>query len=159
MDEWRRAYINYRGLKKLIKRVAEHRAVREALEQSEAQSSGAHSVQNSATRLLARSKTRLFLRGSRQDGGYGATSQHQGDALTVPNVTLKGTGLRLLDESRDAEAEAPYHLFFGKPTNEPERMDDDEEMGGENVSGVSTGEGGPLRRRSSTWVVPQADRT
>ena len=28
MDEWRRAYLNYHGLKKLIKRVKEHRDTR-----------------------------------------------------------------------------------------------------------------------------------
>jgi len=158
VDEWRRAYIKYRGLKKLIKRVAEHRAAREACAQGGATSGAVQSVQNSATRLLARSRSHFFSSGSRQEGGYGATAQGEGEPL-VPPVTLKGTGLGLLDESTDAEAEPPYHLFFGKPTNEPGHLKDTEALTDENMSGLSFGQDRPAALRSVTWVIPQADRT
>jgi len=158
VDEWRRAYINYRGLKKLIKRVAEHHAARETCTQGGTQSDATHSVQSSATRLLARSKSHFFSSGNRQEGGYGSTTRNDEGQPSVPPVSLKGTGLGLLDESRDAEAEPPYHLFFGKPTDEPMYMNDDDAPADENLSHPSSGEDRPLARRSSTWVVPQADR-
>lgn len=155
VDEWRRAYINYRGLKKLIKRVAEHRAAREACAQTEASSSGVHTVQSSASRLLARRKSHFFLGGARQDGGYGATQRCEGQPQ-VPEVSLKGTGLGLLDERQDTEAETPYHLLFGKTTNEPMQMADTEEST-EEEGRPSAGTRNPPRR-TSTWVVPQTDR-
>ena len=100
MDEWRKAYINYSGLKKLIKRVEAHwRARREA----------SVSVRSPMFPPSVRARTSEFVRrgsllsrdsrvpdyGSTQDAGDRPV-ERAGPAL--PEVSLEGTGLSLADE-------------------------------------------------------------
>lgn len=117
MDEWRRAYLNYHGLKKLIKRVKEHRDTRLiqsfGTEQKPLPSSTTDTTLSPASRLL-RSGTTLFARKQGQVANYGAIPSESSDPESqwppVPNVSLEGTGLRISDDSEVEEEEcAPTH--------------------------------------------------
>ncbi|CAO1616290.1 unnamed protein product [Jaminaea pallidilutea] len=108
VEEWRRAYINYRGLKKLIKRVAAHHRQRLiALADGHAAGNGDLGLQYQGS-----------SKGQRQEESFGAlrdcikaaqegTSTYGSTGSTVdlaamppplveiPSITLEGTGLKL----------------------------------------------------------------
>lgn len=121
VPEWRKVYIEYRGLKKLIKRVAEHREARLRIEAEQnlaghqssstavapaTPSSGAgdpfirrrnpaavNHLDQEAQNTLASSA------GYTQRNDYGGTRTPAPAAPSIPPVSLQGTGLRLSSES------------------------------------------------------------
>lgn len=106
VDEWKRAYINYRGLKKLIKRVHEHYEER---------------IQGSqlAPSLMppGRAASRFFNRGferrtldSDNVANYGSTQESLNleAQWLLPEVTLEGTGLEYEDDEYN-EVAPGYH--------------------------------------------------
>lgn len=97
MDEWRKAYINYRGLKKLIKRVNEHYEARQNFEMQRGVLKQPQPARTQAARLLRRS-TDVF-RKSHRVPNYGSTEEQPG----IPPVTLDGTGLTLPNTSKASQ--------------------------------------------------------
>jgi len=90
VDEWRRAYINYRGLKKLIKRVQQYHDARLARQAQGHQDTG-------RMPLIRRATLQSFLTGS--NANYGAIQEDNLEANEpLPTVDLRGTSLRLDDE-------------------------------------------------------------
>lgn len=133
VDEWRKAYLNYAGLKKLIKRVKAHYDARQTGTVPVSEPSS-----HPAARLL-RGSTSYLTRGQRTVPQYGAL----GDPETqepLPRVTLDGTGLeadalpaepvRATDKMLGAGLEATIsrqfdeqeRLFFYALDHEVERM-------------------------------------
>ncbi|WFD29677.1 Xenotropic and polytropic retrovirus receptor 1 [Malassezia sp. CBS 17886] len=104
VDEWRRAYIKYRGLKKLVKRVDAHYRARMEREHPTALSKFQEPARQQAAELLRRGTRSLFSRGRADVPNYGSTSAPGGD---IPPVSLSGTGLHLAgggdDEDTDIE--------------------------------------------------------
>ncbi|WFD42121.1 Xenotropic and polytropic retrovirus receptor 1 [Malassezia psittaci] len=93
VDEWRKAYIDYRGLKKLIKRVDAHykaRMAQEARSQPLERPPAAHS----RAKNLFRRGTNAFRLDNSSVPNYGSTEE-QPMLDEIPPVTLDGTNLRL----------------------------------------------------------------
>lgn len=101
MDEWRKAYINYRGLKKLIKRVDEHYELRQARNSQMRFPNMPEQARNRAARLIRRG-TSVFK------GSNGAPEYKDPEPGAIedelPEVSLKDTGLSLLHGAADIEA-------------------------------------------------------
>ncbi|WFC98037.1 Xenotropic and polytropic retrovirus receptor 1 [Malassezia yamatoensis] len=93
VDEWRKAYIDYRGLKKLIKRVDAHYKARMAEEARNQPLERPPAVHSRAKNFFRRGANAL-----RQDNSfvpnYGSTEE-QPMLDDIPPVTLDGTNLRL----------------------------------------------------------------
>ncbi|KAN0062004.1 Xenotropic and polytropic retrovirus receptor 1 [Thecaphora frezii] len=127
VPEWKKVYIQYRGLKKLIKRVAEHRQARLAYE---AQLANASAQQTPAASSLGSNESELRRRnapqsaattagadnathdshqgsslarsqGNRYPTNYGGTSTDNPPAIQLPPVRLNGTGLCLAGDDPD----------------------------------------------------------
>ncbi|KAI3625780.1 hypothetical protein CBS9595_001141 [Malassezia furfur] len=92
VDEWRKAYINYRGLKKLIKRVHEHHEARIALKLEVPVPNVPQPARTRAGKLLRRG-TSFFTNKSDSLPHYGSTDDDRFSEL--PPVSLEGTGLSL----------------------------------------------------------------
>lgn len=86
VDEWRKAYLNYAGLKKLIKRVKQHYDARKTGRVPVSESSS-----HPAARLL-RGGPSYLARGQRTVPKYGALGDPE-EQDPLPSVTLDGTGL------------------------------------------------------------------
>ncbi|WFD07701.1 Xenotropic and polytropic retrovirus receptor 1 [Malassezia vespertilionis] len=99
VDEWRKAYINYRGLKKLIKRVDEHYQRRkDNLPEPDV------GAQRSRTKQLFWRGTAIFPH-TNDVPNYGGTDNG------IPPVSLKGTGLTLAGtHDREALQDAHHHI-------------------------------------------------
>ncbi|GAC98206.1 hypothetical protein PHSY_005795 [Pseudozyma hubeiensis SY62] len=128
VPEWRKVYIQYRGLKKLIKRVAEHREARLRL-QAELDIPHAHSsstaIAGSASspdpyirrRIPAGASstnsdreaqsTLASSSGYKQRTDYGGTNGPAPSLPQLPPVTLQGTGLRLSSDSPSYDGSTP----------------------------------------------------
>ncbi|KAK0522883.1 Xenotropic and polytropic retrovirus receptor 1 [Tilletia horrida] len=116
VPEWRRSYVNYGGIKKLIKRVAEHRRQRLNLELAKTVSRNSGkttpTVLGSATSALRRRRSSnaqpgtsgFFVHQAPTYGAAGTESQRNGVDLeanfTLEPISLEGTGLHLLDEAQ-----------------------------------------------------------
>ncbi|EST09069.1 EXS, C-terminal [Kalmanozyma brasiliensis GHG001] len=119
VPEWRKVYIEYRGLKKLIKRVAEHREARLRLE-AEQNLAGHQSSSTAVAPATPSGSADPFLRrrnpaanhldheaqttlassaGYTQRNDYGGTRTPAAPQPSIPPVSLQGTGLRLSSES------------------------------------------------------------
>lgn len=110
--EWRRAYINYRGLKKVIKRVDARRTARISrdLSRSPSKSSSKRALGTTFDGIRRRASGRNdgndgddndhYISTSRKRRNYGGTGRGAGltddeEEDTLPRVTLDGTGLAL----------------------------------------------------------------
>lgn len=120
--EWRRAYINYRGLKKVIKRVEARRKARISrdLSRFSTRSSSNKSFASTLEGIRKRANVKgigwttddedadasLYATG-RQGQSYGARGRGAGltdddeEDVTLPRVTLEGTGLALASYDDD----------------------------------------------------------
>lgn len=96
MDEWRKAYINYHGLKKLIKRVQAHYDARKTQHVSVREDAATQVATHPAARLL-RSSTSLFTRRVTEYGSINDPETQE----ELPPVSLEGTGLHLKGEVCD----------------------------------------------------------
>ncbi|SPC61882.1 related to putative phosphate transporter 1 [Ustilago sp. UG-2017b] len=135
VPEWKKVYIQYRGLKKLIKRVAEHREARLRLE---AEHGLARAPSGSSSTAVAGSSANAARRrrvaasnqeaqhtlasspGYLQRNDYGGTHGPAPALPELPPVSLAGTGLRLSSDhfgqedadetggTQDLEAQASY---------------------------------------------------
>lgn len=116
--EWRRAYINYRGLKKLIKRVDGRFKARTSLELSKqpSRSSSKGPLSAAVDGLRRRQRRTSTASGEASDapiwspGRSDARSSNGGDRETadrieerLPQVALDGTGLTLLPSPSESE--------------------------------------------------------
>ena len=133
VDEWRKAYLNYAGLKKLIKRVKLHYDARKTGTVPVSESSS-----HPAARLL-RSGTSYLARGQRTVPRYGALGDPE-EQDPLPPVTLDGTGLetdvlpaepvradsKMVDAGLDATISRQFdeqeRLFFYALDHEVDRM-------------------------------------
>lgn len=117
VEEWRKAYINYRGLKKLIKKVAAHHRQRleilASLGENEAEAGGS-GIRRTRSKGASRNAEEGFAdlrdRVLASQGGsqYGATGNGISDLTAsppppheVPPISLDGTGIYLCQSVRD----------------------------------------------------------
>lgn len=127
VPEWRKVYIQYRGLKKLIKRVAEHREARLRLEaelginSSHSSSTTIAATASSADPYIRRRNVAGHFSGLDQEAqstlasssgfkrriDYGGTTAPAPSLSTLPPVSLQGTGLRLSSDSPTYDGSAP----------------------------------------------------
>ncbi|PWN17763.1 hypothetical protein BCV69DRAFT_264359, partial [Microstroma glucosiphilum] len=115
VEEWRKAYINYKGLKKLIKRVEEHHRQRllvlasldspnsDRLSLGPPRANASRKQQETLTELRERVKAAQ----TGTSGGYGATGRSEDLAASPPPphelrpVLLDGTGLKISQAVKD----------------------------------------------------------
>lgn len=127
VPEWKKVYIQYRGLKKLIKRVAEHREARLRYEEelgitrtrsSDAPRSPAETFmrrRNPASQEQSSQRPLASSSGYVRSRDYGGTNAPPPPKMPpLPVVTLQGTGLRLSSDSLTYDGEA-----FNYPTHRP----------------------------------------
>lgn len=115
VEEWRKAYINYKGLKKLIKRVEEHHRQR-LLILASLESPGSDRLSLPSPRANASKKPQETIVELRERvkvaqtglaGGYGATGRSEDLAASPPPphelrpVLLDGTGLKISQAVKD----------------------------------------------------------
>ncbi|SPO47232.1 related to putative phosphate transporter 1 [Moesziomyces antarcticus] len=124
VPEWRKVYIQYRGLKKLIKRVAAHREARIRYEAE----LGIARTQSSSTAVGPGSfgggaaADPALRRRTPASASPGAVDPQPAAALpSLPPVTLQGTGLRLSSDGFSYEAVAD--AAAAQPSKLPPRSD------------------------------------
>ncbi|CDR98684.1 hypothetical protein, partial [Sporisorium scitamineum] len=137
VPEWRKVYIQYRGLKKLIKRVAEHYEARLRLEaelgltRSHSSSTAIAASSASSDPLLRRrnpaaqpskndheaQSTLASSSGYTKRTDYGGTHAAAPSLPSLPPVSLQGTGLRLSSDSSSYQGATSQ---FASPPNNAE---------------------------------------
>ncbi|KAK0531206.1 Xenotropic and polytropic retrovirus receptor 1 [Tilletia horrida] len=164
VPEWRRSYVNYGGIKKLIRRVAEHRRQRLNLELAKTVSRNSGkttpTVLGSATSALRRRRSSnaqpgasgFFVHQAPTYGAAGTESQRNGVDLeanfTLEPISLEGTGLHLLDEAQ-----------LGLYSDEQAAAKRSEPSGsnGHQHAGTASQSEGPLPKASVSAVTPASE--